>query len=52
MKTKKIVIVFFAALSVLTADLVGSDRSFAHCDGLDGPVVTASLLYTTDAADE
>src|SRR4026207_1638616 len=42
MKTKKIVIVFFAALSVLTADLVGSDRSFAHCDGLDGPVVKAA----------
>lgn len=42
MKIKKITIVLIAAFGLLGAALLGPNRGFAHCDGLDGPVVKAA----------
>ena len=39
MKIKKITIMLIAAFGLLGAALLGPNRGFAHCDGLDGPVV-------------
>ena len=38
---KKITIVFIASFGLLGA-VLGPNRGFAHCDGLDGPVVKAA----------
>jgi hypothetical protein len=42
MKIKKITIVLIAVFGLLGAALLGPNRGFAHCDGLDGPVVKAA----------
>ncbi|HET6646006.1 MAG TPA: DUF6448 family protein [Pyrinomonadaceae bacterium] len=42
MSAKEISIAVTAAFGLLTISLLGPNRGFAHCDGLDGPVVQAA----------
>lgn len=42
MSAKKTLIAVIAAFGLLTVSLLAPNRSFAHCDGLDGPVVQAA----------
>ncbi len=42
MATRKLLTPLFGALSVLAAATVSVQIARAHCDGLDGPVVTAA----------
>lgn len=42
MATRKLLAPIVVALSVLAAATVGVQIALAHCDGLDGPVVTAA----------
>ena len=42
MKKKKILTSFAALVTLLAIVFLGSGEVFAHCDGMDGPVVTAA----------
>ena len=42
MLTKRPAMIFIAVLLMVAAGLIGPDTGFAHCDGLDGPVVKAA----------
>ena len=42
MSAKETSIAVIAAFGLLTISLLGPNRGFAHCDGLDGPVVQAA----------
>jgi hypothetical protein len=42
MTTRKLIAAFIGALTVLAVAALGVQVAFAHCDGLDGPVVNAA----------
>lgn len=51
MKDKQMITMIATFFSLLTLGLLGPNLGFAHCDGMDGPVVKAAqkALETKDA---